>query len=64
MAKYYLEYVVEYKESDSLHCISEGSSIADAKKRIREQAKEEHGNNLIGVKFHVGYRTSDDARAD
>lgn len=64
MAKYYIDYTISYKVDEVEKAIVETSSLAAAKKALKEDLKAEYESDFLKVKFNDVYRTSDDARKD
>lgn len=64
MAKYYIDYTISYKVDEVEKAIVEASSLAVAKKALKEDLKAEYESDFLKVKFNDVYRTSDDARKD
>lgn len=62
MAKYYLDYTVTRSVSESDAELMEAKSISEAKKKLKEDLKEDFFGENVKVKFNNVYRTSDDAR--
>ena len=69
MGKYYIEYVVTYKDSedqsictDTFSDIVPGKSEKDAKKKLKLDKQEEYSEEFISIDFADCYLTSNDAR--